>query len=52
MQFKYIEQELLSIKIAQTLYEKIHNDQKILEKDAVDMKHQLQENMVGLLEEK
>ncbi|XP_040587246.1 ankyrin repeat domain-containing protein 26-like [Mesocricetus auratus] len=52
VQFKYIEQELLSIKIAQTLYEKIHNDQKILEKDAVDMKHQLQENMAKLEDKK
>ncbi|EGW01719.1 Ankyrin repeat domain-containing protein 26 [Cricetulus griseus] len=45
VQFKYIEQELLSIKIAQTLYEKVHKEEKILERDALDLQHQLQENM-------
>ncbi|XP_051047959.1 ankyrin repeat domain-containing protein 26-like [Phodopus roborovskii] len=45
VQFKYIEQELLSIKIAQKLYEKLHMDQKILERDVLDPQHQPQENM-------
>ncbi|XP_051003134.1 ankyrin repeat domain-containing protein 26-like [Acomys russatus] len=45
VQFKYIEQELLSIKIAQKQYEKLHKDQKMLERDALALQHQLRETM-------
>ncbi|XP_049999102.1 ankyrin repeat domain-containing protein 26-like [Alexandromys fortis] len=45
VQFKYIEQELLSIKIAQKQYERLHKDQKVLEREVLDLQHQLRENM-------
>ncbi|XP_059123705.1 ankyrin repeat domain-containing protein 26-like [Peromyscus eremicus] len=52
VQFKYIKQELLSIKIAQKQYEKLHKDQKILEQDALNLQHQLRENMAKLEDKK
>ncbi|XP_076798006.1 uncharacterized protein LOC117716854 [Arvicanthis niloticus] len=52
IQFKYIEQELLSIKIAQKQYEKLHEDQKSLQRDALDLQHKLRENMTKLEEKK
>ncbi|XP_057634718.1 ankyrin repeat domain-containing protein 26-like [Chionomys nivalis] len=45
VQFKYIERELLSIKIAQKQYERLHKDQKVLEREVLDLQHQLRENM-------
>ncbi|XP_060222901.1 ankyrin repeat domain-containing protein 26-like [Meriones unguiculatus] len=52
VQFKYMEQELLAIKIAQKQYEKLHKDQKALERDALDLQHQLQENRAKLEDKK
>uniref|UniRef100_A0A8I6G1V0 Ankyrin repeat domain 62 like n=1 Tax=Rattus norvegicus TaxID=10116 RepID=A0A8I6G1V0_RAT len=52
IQLKYLEQELLSIKIAQKQYEKLHEDQRTLQRDAVDLQHQVQENMAKLDDEK
>ncbi|XP_052030885.1 ankyrin repeat domain-containing protein 26-like [Apodemus sylvaticus] len=52
IQFKYIEQELLSIKIAQKQYEKLHEDQKSLQRDALDLQQQLRENMAKLEDKK
>ena len=52
MQFKYIEQELLSIKIAQKQYEKLREDQRSLRREALGLQCQLRENMVGPREER
>ncbi|XP_055483672.1 ankyrin repeat domain-containing protein 26-like [Psammomys obesus] len=52
VQFKYMEQELLAIKIAQKQYEKLHKDQKALERDVLDLQHQLQENTAKLEDKK
>ncbi|XP_031243989.1 ankyrin repeat domain-containing protein 26-like isoform X4 [Mastomys coucha] len=52
IQFKYIEQELLSIKVAQKQYEKLQEAQKSLQRDALDLQCQLRENMAKLEDKK
>eukprot|EP00072_Mus_musculus_P066202 XP_017167965.1 PREDICTED: ankyrin repeat domain-containing protein 26-like [Mus musculus] len=52
MQFKYIEQELLSIKIAQKQYEKLREDQRSLRREALGLQCQLRENMAKLEDKK
>uniref|UniRef100_A0A8C6IB25 Predicted gene, 32916 n=1 Tax=Mus spicilegus TaxID=10103 RepID=A0A8C6IB25_MUSSI len=52
IQFKYIEQELLSIKIAQKQYEKLREDQRSLRREALGLQCQLRENMAKLEDKK